>query len=97
MRRGEKNIEDYPLVRVHWIDITNTAEWAEHEQVALWQGFEFEHRCVSVGFLITDAETHIILAAQATLDAGALAMASRIPKGTIKGIWNLRTGDSYAR
>ena len=75
-----------PLVLVMWEDITNTAEWGDAAQIKGWQHFEFEHVCFSVGYLVHDAEDHIILAAQVTADFKAMAMASRIPKGVIKSM-----------
>ena len=77
---------DDPLVLVTWEDITNTATWGDADEIKDWQHFEFDHVCFSVGYLVHDAEDHIILAAQVTRDFKAMAMASRIPKGVIKSI-----------
>ena len=84
-----------PLVLVLWEDTTNCAHWSDPDDVRDWTNFSFDHTCASVGWVVRDSDDALVLVAQRTVDNEQFAMTSRIPRGTIVRVIDLRE-ESYA-
>lgn len=79
-----KKIPDF--VRVEWEDTTGSYEWASREQAENWEGYSFDCRVFSVGYLLREADDHVIIAARISSDGGQVGMVERIPRPMVKQI-----------
>lgn len=97
---------EHPLVRVHWEDATNVAEWMPLADAVAFEDVDFDYRCTNVGYLIRDDTECVIVAARATGDHKAVGLTERIPRGMVTSIeylapvpadWQLPPGAKAAR
>lgn len=77
-----------PLVRVHWEDATNVAEWADLDE-AIEFNHSFDYHCTNVGYLIRDDDECVVVAARATGDFKAVGLCERIPRGMVTKVEHL--------
>lgn len=78
---------------MEWDDIVSSSEWSEAKQVEEWRDFDFSHTCQTVGWLLTEAKTYVIVAACRTVDDKHLNLVQRIPRGCVKRIWEVKNED----
>jgi hypothetical protein len=77
---GNPRVEDYPLVRIEWVDSSTRSEWHDDNE-----NFD-EVDCTSVGILLKETDKVYVVTHSISVDGGLLGSIGSIaiPKCSVK-------------
>jgi hypothetical protein len=79
------DIEDFPVVRVEWIDSVQEHGWSYLEE-SLKKSNDEAMECVSVGFLVKETDNFIVLAESFMMASSSVSGFMQIPKVAVDKI-----------